>query len=1485
MNNVPLGERRVQKRTVSDGASSQQVWKYDYSSIPGSTIVTDPNGNDTVHSFGGNNFGAGCALYETETDYFVGTHVPVSTSGQCVGLPSAPTLVKSVLTQYKDTGEDTLIFGLSAKIPSQTETVWNNGQVSQSVFNYDFNNTWTDENVIELGGPATAIPLTHGNLISQADYDYGQCSPGPLVRTATNGYEWIDDQTGQYVNANLISFPSSVLVTDGSGHEASNVLYGYDEAGLGPAGIHGNNTSITRDVNASSKIRMTTAYNAQGMPTSSTDFNGNPNGYVYDSTGVFLSNVTQPATNGVQHVDSYTWDANTGNLSSHTDQNGVLTRYSYNDSLYRLTLIDSAVGTAQESTTAYTYPSTTEIDVAQDKASSGDGIFKSSTSYDGLGRSIKTVANDGSVVETAYDGLGRVCAVSNPSSTDPGPLGCLPSQNSGTAAVTYFAYDMLGRKSVQTQPDQTALQWCYNGNPNANPAGSQNGSRDGSQTNCTANKSTRTGQSWVDLSDETGRHWQQVSDALGRLTSVMEPDSTNTPSLETDYQYDALGNLLSVNQAGTSGETPHERNFTYDALSRLLCASNPENSTAVCPASPTESIPSGTVSYSYDSNGNVVSKTDARGIRIQYCYDQLNRLLSKSSVDGSCPPNQASANPYALFVYDAGAAYGLTGNQIGRLAASANSASQTPNSAATLYSYDPLGRISLEAFITPGSLAGHASGGPGAYGLQPQYDLAGNLSQLTYPDDRVVTQTYSPANQLSGITFKSYNGQTPSPAYNYLASASYWPNGAVNNMTFGNGASETFSLNSRLQTSEIKVTGAPPGIVAPTLADRTYMYTASCPTGGQANNGNILQINDVLNSARTQFFCYDNLNRLSSALIADQSYQQMLNYDSFGNIKSATGTVNFVRAGGPKNQITDPGYQYDSAGNLTQVNPGILSAYAYDEEDRLTSFNNGAATYVYDGEGNRIRKNVGNDWTEYIYWNGQQLAETHPDGTWSDYIFANGKRIARADNYDTRLHMSGVNAQSCSGQYFSLGILAVNAYPNVIQPGDTLNFRQYSSGPAALGGVALYMSSDFNSYFEPIYDTDGQNIGADTIMNAWHYRTIDLTPYAGYGLGSVRLLETGGAPAGQFDLYFNDLSVTSKDGTVLPVFSKTPGVYIEGGIVDHPECVSNFNVVDETSASPAEALSPKDTTTYYHGDQIGSARLLTAGGGWAVWSGTYTPFGQEINPAQINPPNSYKFTGKERDEEEGSYLDYFGARYYSSAMGRFMSPDWSERPQPVPYVDLENPQTLNLYGYAGNNPVSHRDLDGHAWDCGATTGSTDPVGDLVVNGNCHDVPDWFDFPGWAFTGFANVLYGNPSQGAKEMAFGYAGQIAVGAVGSLVGEVIEGMTVISESGDTVVVQRVMSRAELEATEKTGLLRGGREGTHFVTDSAPDSAAEAQRQLALPNTPEIKVTMEVPKSAVSSSEPVGSDFGQPGGGTQRTATGQVPVKIISVKDLNP
>ena len=101
----------------------------------------------------------------------------------------------------------------------------------------------------------------------------------------------------------------------------------------------------------------------------------------------------------------------------------------------------------------------------------------------------------------------------------------------------------------------------------------------------------------------------------------------------------------------------------------------------------------------------------------------------------------------------------------------------------------------------------------------------------------------------------------------------------------------------------------------------------------------------------------------------------------------------------------------------------------------------------------------------------------------------------------------------------------------------------------------------------------------------------------------------------------------------------------------------------------------------------------------------YAPFGEELGagvgprpggstlyqglayPSVTADGNNVNFTGKERDAESG--LDYFGARYMSSAQGRFTSPD-------APFADqhLENPQSWNLYAYTLNNPLAYVDPNG-----------------------------------------------------------------------------------------------------------------------------------------------------------------------------------------------
>jgi RHS repeat-associated protein len=98
-------------------------------------------------------------------------------------------------------------------------------------------------------------------------------------------------------------------------------------------------------------------------------------------------------------------------------------------------------------------------------------------------------------------------------------------------------------------------------------------------------------------------------------------------------------------------------------------------------------------------------------------------------------------------------------------------------------------------------------------------------------------------------------------------------------------------------------------------------------------------------------------------------------------------------------------------------------------------------------------------------------------------------------------------------------------------------------------------------------------------------------------------------------------------------------------------------------------------------------------GGNKISTHHYMPFGDEKPLAGRLTSNNMKFTGHERDVESASFdnpdgLDYMLARYYSSSLGRFMSPD------PGGDTDLENPQSWNLFTYTRNNPLAFVDPTG-----------------------------------------------------------------------------------------------------------------------------------------------------------------------------------------------
>jgi len=115
------------------------------------------------------------------------------------------------------------------------------------------------------------------------------------------------------------------------------------------------------------------------------------------------------------------------------------------------------------------------------------------------------------------------------------------------------------------------------------------------------------------------------------------------------------------------------------------------------------------------------------------------------------------------------------------------------------------------------------------------------------------------------------------------------------------------------------------------------------------------------------------------------------------------------------------------------------------------------------------------------------------------------------------------------------------------------------------------------------------------------------------------------------------------------------------------------------------ARAATETITHIHGDISGSPLAATSDTGAVVWKESYRAYGERWVNAPASAQQSQWFHGKEQDTATG--LQYFGARYYDPAVGRFLGID------PVGYQD-GNLHSFNRYAYGNNNPVRYADPDG-----------------------------------------------------------------------------------------------------------------------------------------------------------------------------------------------
>lgn len=158
-------------------------------------------------------------------------------------------------------------------------------------------------------------------------------------------------------------------------------------------------------------------------------------------------------------------------------------------------------------------------------------------------------------------------------------------------------------------------------------------------------------------------------------------------------------------------------------------------------------------------------------------------------------------------------------------------------------------------------------------------------------------------------------------------------------------------------------------------------------------------------------------------------------------------------------------------------------------------------------------------------------------------------------------------------------------------------------------------------------------------------------------------------------------------------------------------------------------IDESGTITFLHGDQLGSACLVSDANGRVVARAQYHAFGGLASLENGDALSPYRFLMKEFDDRTGLY--YFGARYYHPRLGRFVSPDALIVGGPDDWLGV--PAALNPYGYAMNNPLTLVDVNGN-W-LGWFIGGIVIAGAIVLTGGVGAAA-----AGAIVGGLAGILY-------------------------------------------------------------------------------------------------------------------------------------------------
>jgi RHS repeat-associated protein len=511
-----------------------------------------------------------------------------------------------------------------------------------------------------------------------------------------------------------------------------------------------------------------------------------------------------------------------------------------------------------------------------------------------------------------------------------------------------------------------------------------------------------------------------------------------------------------------------------------------------------------------------------------------------------------------------------------------------------------------------------------------QFDEVGHVTSFTDAETHTTTYTYA---SLFGLTKVTY-------ADSEYEEYQYDNVGNVTTFTDCKGNDTTYTFDDLYRLTQIQYED---------LSTVDYTY--------DLNSNRTKMEDDAPNTDDYVEYAYDHWNRLTSETrhITTSTYAVSYQYDVASRITKVTYPDNM--------EIL---YSYDDVNRMTEIKRYVdgstdeilMDSVQYNVDNLLTQFDYGndlQATFSYDSQDRISTIDVKNGTTSYVDL---------------DYTYDNNSNITQLVN-GWRDTSDTWHSETESYSYDGLDRLtsaSCTSWSHTYSYDKVGNRASKDSVTYTINTVNEVTSlSDGTSF---TYDSNGNRTQKTKSTDTWDY-TYD------YG-NRLTKIEENSTTTGEYVYDGNGKRLQATETSVTTT-------YIYWG----------FNVLYEETATtsaayiygPTGKLAKRTTanqqsaTYYYHIDHSGSTRLVTDTSRNIVSAVTYHPFGATDT---AEGSEDYLFTGK---EEDASGLCYFGARYYDSSLGRFVTRD-------IIHGAYTAPQTLNRYTYCLNNPLLYVDPDG-----------------------------------------------------------------------------------------------------------------------------------------------------------------------------------------------